>query len=97
MHKLTAALLAAFGAAHRFASSVAVRIHALLIDLHVANLRAMVQRAEARAKRLVDMAVFHRAAAVEADTLADEAGRVADATALAAQAEAAKHGVTVTL
>jgi hypothetical protein len=95
MHKITAALISGFTAARRFASNVAVRIHAFLIDLHIANLRALVERAEKRVTRWADVARYHRAASLEATTRADEAQRTADAVAQNANAEAAAHGVTL--
>jgi hypothetical protein len=95
MHKLTAALLAAFGAARRVASNIASRFHAVLLDLHVSNLRALVARAEVRIGRFEGLVQYHKAAAAEADTLADEAARVAGNVAAAAEAEAAKHGASL--
>ena len=85
MHKLTAALLSAFVAVKRTAANVSARIHAFLINLHIANLRALVARAEARVKRLIDVERYHKAAYIEAGKVADEAH--ADAQAVAAKVE----------
>ena len=95
MHKLTALLLAAFHAAHRFSSNLAARFRAFLVSLHVANLRALLAKADARIKRLEGVAQYHKAAAAEADTMADEAARVAGNVQLFATREAAKVGAVL--
>lgn len=95
MHKLTAAILAAFNAAHRAFANASIRVRAFLVELHVANLKALVKRAEARVERILSVARYHRAAAYEADVMADEATRKADAVVAQATAEAAAHGATL--
>lgn len=91
MHKITAAILAAFAALR----GVALRVRARLIDAHVANLskledkaNAEVQAAEAAKTRAVDLYAFACKEIREADAKARE-------VATFVKAEAAKHGVTL--
>lgn len=92
MHKITAALLAAFVSVKSVAANISARIHAFLINLHVANLRALVTRAEARIKRLLDVERYHRAAAIEAGKLVDDAVDARSAVAVKVETEVAALG-----
>ncbi|MGU2416001.1 hypothetical protein [Burkholderia cenocepacia] len=95
MHKITAAILAAWGALHAAAASASLRVRSFLVDLHVSSLKAMVQRAEDRISRLSRLRAYHDHAADEAHKLMWEAVGAASTAANAAKAEAAKHGVTL--
>lgn len=93
MHKITAALLSAFVSVKRVGANIAARIHAFLIDLHIANLRTLVTKAENRVKRLLGVAEYHKAAAIEATTVADGAQRKADAVTASVATQVSTLGV----
>ncbi|CAB3795594.1 hypothetical protein [Pararobbsia alpina] len=97
MSKLTAALLSAFVSFKRVSASLAARIHSFLIDLHVASLEAMVERAEARAARLFRVADYHSAAHIEATTVAQAAALDAQVVTAKALADAAAAGATLSV
>ncbi|QRR06442.1 hypothetical protein FPJ27_08575 [Burkholderia sp. MS455] len=95
MHKLTAALLAAFEATKGVSVRIATRIHAALIAIHVANLRKLIERADKRVWQYEDLTRYHKAAGIEAESRADEAARAADAVKRTALIEAISHGATL--
>ena len=66
MHKLSSAVLAAYVAA-------VAALHSLLVRWHLANLRALVKKAEDRAQRFIDLKWYHYAQAKEADSFATDA------------------------
>jgi len=95
MHKITASFLAAWAALHTAAANVSVGVRSFLVELHIANLKAMVKRANDRVTRLRRLRSYHEAAASSVNRLVYKAADAAVAVEDAAQEEAAKHGVTL--
>ena len=77
MHKISstalAAYLAAVEATRKAFESASIAVHALLVRWHLANLRALVKKAEDRAQRFIDLKWYHYAQANEADSFAIDA------------------------
>ncbi|WP_175722310.1 hypothetical protein [Burkholderia ambifaria] len=95
MHKFTAALLAGFEAVKGVSARIAARFHAVLIAMHVANLRKVIERANKRVQQYDDLIRYHKAAGIEAESRADEAARAADVVKRTALIEAISHGATL--
>ncbi|KVT22978.1 hypothetical protein [Burkholderia ubonensis] len=95
MHKLTAALLAGFGAVKGVCAQITERVYAALIAMHVTNLRKLIERADKRVRQYDDLIRYHKAAGIEAESRADEAARAADAVKRTALIEAISHGATL--
>ncbi|BCM12260.1 hypothetical protein MAFF241648_14500 [Ralstonia solanacearum] len=99
MHKLSAVILAAYVVAveraRKALNAGSVALHALLVQWHLNNLRALVQQAEGRVQRLLDLKHYHHAQAYEAAALvADAEVHVAFVHEQAKQ-EAERHGASL--
>ncbi|MGH1510397.1 hypothetical protein [Ralstonia solanacearum] len=99
MHKLSSVVLAAYVVAvervRKAFSAASVSLHALLVQWHLNNLRALVKNAEDRAERFLELKHYHYTQAYEAQSLANEAYVHAAAVNEQAMQEAIRVGTTV--
>ncbi|CAJ0901378.1 hypothetical protein R6138_04573 [Ralstonia thomasii] len=99
MHKISSAALAAYLAAveatRKAFNTASIAVHAVLVRWHLANLRALVKKAEDRAQRFIDLKWYHYAQAKEADSYATDAQVQAAAAHDLATQEAESLGATL--
>ncbi|MGA3972405.1 hypothetical protein ACI2VT_16485 [Ralstonia nicotianae] len=99
MHKLSAVILAAYVAAvdrtRKALNAASVALHALLVQWHLNNLRALVRKSEDRVQRFLDLKHYHYAQTYEAAALVTDAEAQAAVVHDAATQEAQRLGATL--